>query len=251
MNKPTVGRQVHFFANGDLNQFFGVKQALAATIAFVHSQNLVNLQVIDGNGQAKPLTSVQLLNDGASADDAPPIGSGYYAAWPGYEQRDQNEDVNAAIDAVQNPEHTGAKISNAYGELQAGGAASTHVEHDAGMTTIKEEPALGLGGPEHAPLGTSAIPAGSEFSRDGSQVLSDADSQAEEVLKDQIGETAGLNIAEGINGTTIPSGDIDPASAQPKPFGEQPADNVEHVTDPASREEPFGVDTDTTDKTAE
>jgi len=65
MNKPTVGRIVHFHPVTPV----GAKPAIhAAIICFVHTDSLVNLSVFDALGHTYARTSVCLIED-----YAPPI----------------------------------------------------------------------------------------------------------------------------------------------------------------------------------
>lgn len=56
MIKPTIGRQVWYWHLGPIPR----TQPEAATVAYVHSDTLVNLQVISHQGFARSETSVQL-----------------------------------------------------------------------------------------------------------------------------------------------------------------------------------------------
>lgn len=79
MIKPTVGRVVHFrpcVIEGLSNDG---SQPLAAIIAYVWNDRLVNLTVLDQHGSGYARTSVQLLQDG----DTPNGGS--YAEWMPYQ----------------------------------------------------------------------------------------------------------------------------------------------------------------------
>lgn len=69
MIKPTVGRAVHFYLN-DL--------PLAATIAYVHNDRLINIGYLDTNGNHKNQTSVQLVQD----DDMP---ISFHCRWMDYQ----------------------------------------------------------------------------------------------------------------------------------------------------------------------
>lgn len=59
--KPTVGRVVWYWREPPTKPD---QQPEAATVAYVHSDSLVNLQVIDHNGVACSATSVPLRQDG-------------------------------------------------------------------------------------------------------------------------------------------------------------------------------------------
>lgn len=70
--KPTIGRVVWFYPHGHREGSL----PHAAMIAFVHSDSLVNLGVLDPNGRSYNETSVSLIQDGDPAPD-----SGRYATW--------------------------------------------------------------------------------------------------------------------------------------------------------------------------
>lgn len=71
MIKPTIGRQVWFWrvapGPGD--------QPEAATVAYVHTDQLVNLQVLDHNGIARRETAVPLVQEGDEQLE------GFYCEW--------------------------------------------------------------------------------------------------------------------------------------------------------------------------
>lgn len=75
--KPTVGRVVWYYerppGDGD--------QPLAAHIAYVHSDALVNLMVIDANGESLSKTSVTLRQD-----DSGDWGDRPYCTWMPYQK---------------------------------------------------------------------------------------------------------------------------------------------------------------------
>ena len=77
MIKPTVGRVVWFYkwVSGDQH-----KGPLAAHVAFVHSDSMVNLMVIDENGNPRSETSVSLVQEGA------PVPQGNYCEWMPYQK---------------------------------------------------------------------------------------------------------------------------------------------------------------------
>jgi hypothetical protein len=74
MIKPTVGRVVWYWpAAYDLAQgvfaYPGSDQPMAATVAFVHSDRMVNLSVVDHNGTPFDKRSVTLLQEGDAVRD--------------------------------------------------------------------------------------------------------------------------------------------------------------------------------------
>lgn len=94
MIKPTIGRQVWFW--GGIPQ--ELQQAEAATIAYVHGDRLVNLQVIDHNGIARSETSVSLVQ---AEDSEKPTG--FFCEWMPFQkgQAVRTEQLERAIDAGQ------------------------------------------------------------------------------------------------------------------------------------------------------
>lgn len=77
MIKPTVGRVVWFYR---YVQGQGHKGPLAAHVAFVHSDTMLNLMVIDENGNPRAQTSVSLIQD----DHDVPAHD--YCAWMPYQK---------------------------------------------------------------------------------------------------------------------------------------------------------------------
>jgi hypothetical protein len=92
MITPTVGRVVWYHAPSSTPD----AQPQAAIIAFVHSDCLVNLHVIDANGVASGATSVVLVQEG---DTAP--AAGFYCEWMPYQkgQAAKTEAVQAQLSA--------------------------------------------------------------------------------------------------------------------------------------------------------
>lgn len=77
MIKPSNGRIVWFTPSAQTaSSDFAPGSQLAAIVAHVHSDRLVNLAVFDANGVPHSRTSVPLLQD----DDVAPA-YGYYAEW--------------------------------------------------------------------------------------------------------------------------------------------------------------------------
>ena len=74
MIKPTVGRVVWFYSSK------APEEALAAIVAYVHSDRMVNLMVIEPTGNPRGQTSVQLLQD-----DDKPHGAAFWCAWMPYQ----------------------------------------------------------------------------------------------------------------------------------------------------------------------
>lgn len=79
MITPTAGRVVWFTPY--MAERFANHKPWAAIITFVHHDRMVNLSVFDPNGNQRPVTSVQLLQEG---DDIP-TGNAMYAQWIPYQ----------------------------------------------------------------------------------------------------------------------------------------------------------------------
>ncbi|MEP6876928.1 MAG: hypothetical protein ABI887_21420 [Burkholderiales bacterium] len=79
--KPTVGRQVWYRPAPDEILVTCGDQPLAATVAAVHSDRCINLQVIDANGKAHARASVLLIHgdEDYGNESYQPVGS--YAEW--------------------------------------------------------------------------------------------------------------------------------------------------------------------------
>ena len=77
MIKPTVGRVVWFY-----KYIYGQghKGPLAAHVAYVHSDSVLNLMVIEESGNPRSETSVQLIQDND------PIPDNTYACWMPYQK---------------------------------------------------------------------------------------------------------------------------------------------------------------------
>lgn len=94
MIKPTVGRVVHFYPQGT-DALSGPMEPLAAIIAYVWHDRMVNLMVIDRNGIPHARTSVYLHQD---ADTVNPSAS--YAAWMPYQKAVAAGDISATRHAT-------------------------------------------------------------------------------------------------------------------------------------------------------
>lgn len=87
MITPTIGRVVWFYPSPSdatlfpLRALFG-HQPMAAHVAVVHNDALVNLMVIDPTGHAHPRGSVILRQEG----DAPPENAAAYCEWMPYQK---------------------------------------------------------------------------------------------------------------------------------------------------------------------
>ena len=75
MISPTVGRVVWFWPEGEGEH----RQPEAATVAYVHSDTMVNLSIVDHNGVQHAETSVYLLQEGSDRPET------RYATWMPYQ----------------------------------------------------------------------------------------------------------------------------------------------------------------------
>lgn len=101
MITPSNGRQVWFFPNGCfLPHLAHLDQPLAATVVHVWSDRSINLQVLDMDGKAHAMKSVQLLQD----DDAAPSHGIVYADWMPYQKAQAGAAPAPLVDPV--PEGT-------------------------------------------------------------------------------------------------------------------------------------------------
>jgi hypothetical protein len=103
--KPTIGRVVWFYPHGHREGSL----PHAAMIAFVHSDNLVNLGVLDPNGRSHNETSVSLIQDGDAAPD-----SGRFATWMPFQigQAKQAEEKTAATETAKPVVDTAAQTDD-------------------------------------------------------------------------------------------------------------------------------------------
>jgi hypothetical protein len=108
MIKPTIGRKVWFWFNpqdqhGSPTPLrivrYDPKQALDATVVFVHNDRLVNLDVVDHTGEHWPLLAVPLVQKG----DQAPVDHGY-CEWMPYQQG-QAEATKQALSEVEKAKH--------------------------------------------------------------------------------------------------------------------------------------------------
>lgn len=81
MIRPTVGRVVWYRPNGrEELTVLDPAQPLAAIVAFVHGDKMVNLSVVDHVGQRHAVERVVLLQEG----DNP--SAGHYCEWMPYQK---------------------------------------------------------------------------------------------------------------------------------------------------------------------
>lgn len=85
MIKPTVGRVVWYTPSKNAEGRYQFPcltgQPLAAIIACVHSDIMVNLVVFDANGDSHGVCSVDLIQDGQPKPD-----NGFYCEWMPYQK---------------------------------------------------------------------------------------------------------------------------------------------------------------------
>lgn len=135
--KPTVGRVLHFFPStlymaGRKLAFGDPSQPLAAVIAYVHSDTMVNLTVWDQNGLQFSVCSVPLIQEG----DLKPLGS-FFASWMPYQkgQAAKTEALEFKVDVLtgMHPPHgQAAKVAQGgcdaiEQEIQAKGLTAPRV----------------------------------------------------------------------------------------------------------------------------
>lgn len=81
MIKPTIGRVVWYFPSGDNSEVVKYDdQPMAATVAYVHNDHMVNLSVVDHAGNQHACTSVRLVQEG---EECP---NGAYCEWMPYQK---------------------------------------------------------------------------------------------------------------------------------------------------------------------
>lgn len=95
MIRPTVGRVVWYRPNGreELN-VLDPAQPLAAIVAFVHGDKMVNLSVIDHVGQRHAVERVLLLQEG----DNP--STGHYCEWMPYQKQVAKGEIQPTLHAT-------------------------------------------------------------------------------------------------------------------------------------------------------
>lgn len=110
MIKPTVGRVVWFYPEaGNVSMARYNEQPMAATVACVWGDRMVNLSVVDHAGVQHQRTSITLLQD----DDTPTPGMAY-CAWMPY-QVGQAAKYEAAAKALSDAQSSGAGDANFRG----------------------------------------------------------------------------------------------------------------------------------------
>ncbi|RJP48789.1 MAG: hypothetical protein C4586_08745 [Anaerolineaceae bacterium] len=98
--KPTVGRVVWYWPAGAK-----VEQPFAATVAYVHSDHMVNLSVIDANGHQFPAMSIPLVQDNEETPGLP------YCCWMPYQkgQAAKTEVLEKKLSGEGVPDHPSEK----------------------------------------------------------------------------------------------------------------------------------------------
>lgn len=125
--KPTIGRVVWFYPHGHREGSL----PHAAMIAFVHSDSLVNLGVLDPNGRSYNETSVSLIQDGDPAPD-----SGRYATWMPFQigQAKRAEAEPVSSEQATNPVYPladGATAPTEAGGVDGHAIADAHSDSSA------------------------------------------------------------------------------------------------------------------------
>jgi hypothetical protein len=121
---PTQGRQVWFWKNGSR---FGIEQPEAATIAYVHSPRMVNLQVIDHNGEARGETSIPLVQPDDSYDEA--IANGQFCEWMPFQKGQARAQSGLGIPA-ERLVNIGDDVYYGVGDCHFHIAKVTHINED-------------------------------------------------------------------------------------------------------------------------
>jgi hypothetical protein len=91
--KPSVGRVVLYYPHGKTDKETG-SQPYAASVAYVHSDRLINIGYINHNGEHGHETSVALLQPG---DPTPDVGR--FCEWMPYQigQAAKSEELQAKL----------------------------------------------------------------------------------------------------------------------------------------------------------
>lgn len=84
MIKPTVGRVVWFYRDG-ISQFAAGSQPEAAIVAYVHSDEMLNLMVVNSAGLPESKTSVPLLQEEHFSSDDTRAWPSSFATWMPYQ----------------------------------------------------------------------------------------------------------------------------------------------------------------------
>ncbi|WKJ88783.1 hypothetical protein QZJ86_12195 [Methylomonas montana] len=112
--KPSIGRVVWYWPTQSEKTGAGVDlpsvsasndQPLAATVACVHSDKMVNLSVVDANGRQYSRTSVSLLQEG----DVRPENGGF-AEWMPYQISQAAKEAEKVTESAgENDEELGSE----------------------------------------------------------------------------------------------------------------------------------------------
>ena len=141
MIKPTVGRVVLLtissgYAMQNVLACSDPSQPLAAQIAYVHNDCMVNLTAWDQNGKQFGITSVQLLQD----DDPVPDGAAFYCEWMPYQKgqaakTEATEELLKAKQAATVTPDPSVRLVLPYGTpIKINGIPLT-LDHDVMVTT--------------------------------------------------------------------------------------------------------------------
>ena len=145
MTAPTVGRIVYFTpAASDTLIYRNGNQPLAAVVAYVHSDECVNLSVFDANGNQWPRTSVAFIQG-----DAEIPSGGYFCQWMPY-QLAQAAKADAPVQANNEMESAVAALTSQVAAIESALAAFT-----AQVAALPTAPAVQVA----APAVTASAPA--------------------------------------------------------------------------------------------
>lgn len=94
MITPTIGRKVWYYPESNLQELTKHdEQPFDATIVYVWSDSMVNLLVVDHQGNVAPRTSVHLSQDGGAARG----GGEQYCAWMPYQKAVAKGEIAATL----------------------------------------------------------------------------------------------------------------------------------------------------------
>lgn len=142
MIKPTVGRVVLVRPGINFPGFIapGEDQRLAAMVAYVHDDRLINVGGVDSQGLPFQLTSLMLLQPG----DAPPIPGIPFAEWMPYQvgQAAKNDDLAPRVAALEGGySRTQDALTDAVARTPVGDPSETRTvaQRDSAVTERGED----------------------------------------------------------------------------------------------------------------
>jgi hypothetical protein len=137
MNKPSIGRVVHFWPDHPVDET-DLAKPFPMVIAFVHNECMVNLGGWDHNGDHTSATSVPLLRDG----DLIPRG-GFYAVWPQHASVVSVKPDAPVQTRVMSPEHVSTDAVARWGGAPPDGKAFIPAAVEAEGMWEKHQPPEG------------------------------------------------------------------------------------------------------------